>query len=685
MSPSPPDPSPVPGMTLGADGAEFAVYAGRAESVLLSLFESYDTAGRTERTHRLTRADDGWWVGSLRDVRPGHRYGLRASGPWDPLAGHRYDPSALVLDPYARSVDRRRLGVVVRDDFDWGTDRHPRHHWADTVIYETHVRSLTMLHPEVPEEVRGTYAGLAQPAVIDHLHRIGVTAVELLPIHAIASEPALLARGMRNYWGYNSVSFFAPEPRYAATRNPQYVLDEFKTMVKRLHEADIEVILDVVYNHTAEQGSADGQTLSWRGLDNAAYYRLDSRGHDIDVTGCGNTFGINEAVARRQVLDSLRYWVQECHVDGFRFDLAVALARGAGGDYDPHHPFLVAVQNDPVLSQVKLIAEPWDVGTNGWRTGQFPAPFREWNDRFRDDVRTFWLTDTARLSSTVPGHGVRDLATRLAGSEDLFGRPGRSPFASVNFITAHDGFTAYDLTSYNEKHNEDNNEGNRDGSSYNRSWNHGVEGPTGDPEIQRARRQSMRNLLATLLLATGTPMLNAGDEFGRTQGGNNNPYCQDNEISWFDWDLAPWQRQLIESFAALTAIRRKYPVLRQGTFFSGRHLNPDGTQDLSWYGADGQPMTVERWNYTEKRTLQVHFNGAFAGLTSVLLVIYGLLERGSVTLPPVPGCTAYRQVWSSADETPMGPGPRREPGPIEVRACSLVVFEVENGLPPLRR
>ena len=667
-----------PGLTLRPGGADFAVYCGHADAVRVSVFDADDSAGRTERTLPLSRHASGWWSAFLPGIKPGQRYGVRADGPWDPIAGHRYDSSALLLDPYARAIDAHGLGVIVADGFDWGEDRHPRNAWADTVIYEAHVRSLTMLHPDIPEPLRGTYAALAHPAIIDYLHRLGVTAIELLPIHAMKSEDRLLARRMRNHWGYNTLGFFAPEPWYAAATDPQGVLDEFKGMVKALHRANIEVILDVVYNHTAEQESVDGRTLSWRGLDNAAYYRLDGRGHDIDVTGCGNTLDVGRDIGRQQVLDSLRYWVQDCHIDGFRFDLAVTLGRGRTNHYDPNHPLLMALRTDPAFAHTKLIAEPWDIGPDGWRTGQFPAPFAEWNDRFRDDVRTFWLTDTARQHAPGPVHGVRELATRLAGSEDLFGAPGRGPLASINFVAAHDGFTTFDLTSYNEKHNEANGEGNRDGSAHNRSWNHGVEGPSDDPSVLRARVASTRNLLATLLLSTGTPMVNAGDEFGRTQDGNNNPYCQDNELTWFDWDLAPWQEELTETFAYLSALRRQYPVLRQHRFFSNREANPDDSPDLGWFDSDGAPMTVAVWNNAEQRTLQVYFNGAFLGHHSVLLVIHGGLDRTTVELPLLPGTVGYRLLWDSAGAVPAGPGPRREPGTAAVSACSIQVFEVDD-------
>src|SRR6478672_8677354 len=478
---------PPLGMTLVDGGANFAVYAGHATSVEVCLFEEGDLDGTTERRIPLTERTHGIWFDFLEGVGPGQRYGLRVDGPWRPADGMRHNPAKLLLDPYARAIEGdvvwlppvyahrvdRSLegddelqspensaafvprGVVVDDRFDWGDDALPRRPLSETLVYEAHVRNLTMRHPDVPEELRGTYAGLCHPSVLRHLEDLGVTAVELLPVHAFTSEPELVRRGMRNHWGYNTMGFFAPHAAYAAASDPQGALDEFKGMVKLLHAEGIEVILDVVYNHTAEQ-SRRGASLSWRGLDNRAYYRLDDRGHDVDVTGCGNTLDLRNAMVCRMVLDSLRYWVQECHVDGFRFDLAVALARGRSDEFDPDHPFLVALRTDPVLSRVKLIAEPWDVGMHGWRTGQFPPPFSEWNDRFRDAARTFWLGDLRGQEGGHPGHGVRELATRLAGSQDLFGARDRGPVASVNYVASHDGFTVTDLTRYNVKHNDAN-------------------------------------------------------------------------------------------------------------------------------------------------------------------------------------------------------------------------------------
>jgi isoamylase len=664
-------------MHLIEGGAEFSVYAGHGDSVDLVLFEGADVHGG-HRTVPLVDHAHGWWFGTVEGVTPGQRYAVRASGPDDPALGLHYDPSTLLLDPYARAIDNQSVGAVIRPEFDWEGDRRLRRPWTDTVIYETHVRGLTMRHPEVPAHLRGTYAGLAHPVVIEHLRTIGVTAVELLPIHAIRSEPGLIARGMRNYWGYNTLGFFAPEPRYAAARDPQGIVDEFKGMVKLLHRAGIEVILDVVYNHTAEQGFHGGQTLSWRGLDNRAYYRLDSRGREIDFTGCGNTLDLRHPVVVQQVLDSLRYWVDECHIDGFRFDLAVALARGRDDAYDPDHAFLVALRTDPLLSTVKLIAEPWDVGPAGWRTGGFPPPFAEWNDRFRDDVRTFWLTDVgAQFGGGHHRHGVRHVATRLAGSEDFFGGRARGPIASINFVTAHDGFTLADLTAYNEKHNEANGEGNRDGAAYNRSWNHGIEGPSDDQQILDWRRRAMRNLLGTLLLSHGVPMLNAGDEFGRSQGGNNNPYCQDNELTWFNWQRKPWQQALTATVTHLTSLRRQLPVLRQRHFLTGRTVGDGGPADVSWHGADGEFMTPRDWENPGRAVLQMLLSDVDREQTSVLLVFNGSNEATTVVLPPPPNGPAYHLLWDSSDEWPRPPGTQREAGPVDIGPVTMQVWSCE--------
>ncbi|MGG5258397.1 glycogen debranching protein GlgX [Phycicoccus avicenniae] len=703
--PAPPGPTtrdlpPPPGVTLVAGGADVAVYAGHADSVEVCLFEAGDVEGASERRVPLRERAHGWWFGFVPGVGAGTRYNLRVDGPWDPERGLLHNPAKLLLDPcagaleggvtwgpelYGHTVDgswhgeleqlsgldsRGHVprGVVVDHSFDWGGDRAPGRSRGEAVAYEAHVRNQTMLHPGVPEHLRGTYAGLAHPASVEHLLSLGVTAVELLPVQAFTHEPHLVRRGMVNHWGYNTLGFMAPHAAYAAARDPQGVVDEVKGMVKLLHAAGIEVVLDVVYNHTAEQ-SRSGATLSWRGLDQRAYYRLDERGRDIDVTGCGNTLDLRHPVVCRMVLDSLRHWVQEYHVDGFRFDLAVALGRGRGDDFDPDHPFLVALRTDPVLSRVMLVAEPWDLGMHGWRTGQFPPPFLEWNDRFRDTVRRFWVGDVRAAAHGQPSHDARELATRLTGSRDLFGARDRGPTASVNFVTAHDGFTLADLVTYDHKHNEANGEDNRDGSDGNGSWNHGAEGPTEDADVLAARGRALRNLLGTLLLSSGVPMLTAGDELGRTQGGNNNPYCQDNEITWVDWDLAPWQEDLLATTRHLLAVRRALPVLRQRVWLTGREVDDDGTLDVQWYAADGLPMGG-RWQDEGARVLQMALAPVEEDGQGALLVVNGSTRPVEVRLPEG---TTGRLAWDSADERPRDLGDP-ESGPVTVAPTSLRVY-----------
>ncbi|OFE16772.1 glycogen debranching enzyme GlgX [Humibacillus sp. DSM 29435] len=678
-----PDLPPELGVRTTADGAQFCVYAGHAGSVEVCLFERLPDGTEVERRVPLTQRAHGAWFDTVPGVGVGQRYGLRVGGEWSPNESLLHNSAKLLLDPYARAIegeveldpalyghhvlpdlrgdrsvrDERDSAphmprcVIVDDEFDWGTDKPPRHSLTETLIYEVHVKNATMRHPGVPEHLRGTYAGLAHPAFVEHLLGLGVTAVELLPVHSFTHEPELVVRGLTNHWGYNTLGFFAPHAAYASVADPQGVLDEFKTMVRDLHSAGIEVLLDVVYNHTAEQ-HRDGMTLSWRGLDQRAYYRLDGRGADIDVTGCGNTLDLTHPVVARLVLDSLRYWVQECHIDGFRFDLAVALARGRDDGYDRDHSFHVALRTDPVLSRVKLVAEPWDLGIHGWRTGQFPPPFSEWNDRFRDTARTFWLRDLAAASSGSTGHGVRELATRVAGSADMFDRSDRGTIASINFVTAHDGFTLADLTTYDVKHNGVNGEGGNDGTNDNRSWNHGVEGRGADAGVWVARRRSMRNLLGTLLVSSGVPMLAGGDEFGRGQRGNNNPYSQDNEISWNDWDLEPWQLDLLATTAHLTALRRDHPVLRQRSFFTGRQVDANGSTDLAWFGGDGGPME-SRFDRADTVVVQALFDGAWLGHRSLLLTFNGGLWPAGASLPEAPGVTAYELLWNSTDERPV--------------------------------
>ncbi len=671
------------GVTLTPDGAEFCLLARHADAVELCLF---DEAGQ-ERRVPLTRRAHGIWWDHVPGVAGGQRYGYRVHGPWAPHEGHRHNPAKLLLDPYAVAVegqvswgpevhghlvDDRWVGdgttqddrdsaafmprsVVLDDDFDWGDDRLPSVPFTETVVYEAHVRGLTMRHPGVPAEIRGTYAALGHPAVLEHLRGLGVTTLELLPVHAFTDEPHLVRLGLSNYWGYNTLGFFAPHPAYAAATDPAAVVRELKGAIKALHAADIEVVLDVVYNHTCEQAGHSGATLSWRGIDNRTYYRLDEGGHDIDVTGCGNTLDLRDPLVTRMVLDSLRHWVEEFHIDGFRFDLAPALARGRDDAYDRDHAFHVALRTDPVLSRVKLVAEPWDVGVHGWRTGQFPPPFAEWNDWFRDPVRTFWLPDVHRDLQGQPGHGVRELATRMAGSEDLFGHEDRGPIASVNYVTAHDGFTLADLTAYLHRHNQANGEANHDGHGDNRSWNHGVEGLTDDEQVLTARRRSARNLLATLLLSPGVPMVTAGDELGRSQQGNNNAYCQDNELSWLDWDLAPWQEELLADTRRLAALRREHPVLRPREFPTFEAV--PGRVRLRWFDEHGEVMTERQWTDPRRRVVQALFDTRHdddAGGAPVLLVLNGGVDPVEPALPEVHGLEDWSLRWSSHADGQVG-------------------------------
>ncbi|WP_442812967.1 glycogen debranching protein GlgX [Streptomyces sp. NBC_01800] len=664
----------------GVAGTNFALWAGGAEAVVLCLFDEEGNETRlplTELTHEV-------WHGFVPGVRPGQRYGYRVHGRWDPWTGARWNAAKLLLDPYARAVDgsftlpaevyghvrdwpQQQVadtvrderdsapfvpkGVVVHDDDDWAEDRRPKTPWADSVIYELHVRGFTKLHPGIPEELRGTYAGLAHPAAIGHLQRLGVTAVELLPVHQFAHEDHLLRRGLHNYWGYNSIGYFAPHADYSASGTGGQQVGEFKRMVRALHDAGIEVILDVVYNHTAE-ASELGPMLSLRGIDNRGYYRLQSDARRYaDYTGCGNTLHVVQPHVLRLITDSLRYWVTEMGVDGFRFDLAAALARSMH-DVDMLSPFLAVIAQDPVLRRVKLIAEPWDVGNGGYQVGAFPPLWTEWNDRYRDAVRDFWR-------GALPD--VRDLGYRLTGSSDLYAWGGRRPYASVNFITAHDGFTLRDLVSYEQKHNEANGEGNRDGTSDNRAWNCGAEGGTDDPGINALRRRQLRNLLTTLLLSTGVPMLVAGDEMGRTQGGNNNAYCQDNEVSWLDWSLLdqPQWRELTELTARLLALRHAHPVLRRRAFFSGRAQAADGLRDLAWFTRQGKEMTETDW-YAPAATIGLYLSGRdIPGRDargeqvtddSFLAILHAADRPISFRLPGPPWAQAYELVLDTSQE-----------------------------------
>jgi isoamylase len=614
------------GATWDGSGTNFALFSEVAERVELCLFDESGAETRLE----LTEVDGFVWHSYLPGVGPGQRYGYRVTGPYEPRAGHRCNPAKLLLDPYGKAIDGSLTwdpalfdyqpgapgsrndadsapfmprNVVISPYFDWADDRPPRTPYHQTVIYEAHVRGLTMRHPQVPPEMRGSYSGLATTPVIDHLTRLGVTAIELMPVHQPVSEAQLVQRGLTNYWGYNTIGFLAPDNRYSQAAEPHGQVAEFKAMVKALHAAGIEVILDVVYNHTAE-GGALGPTLSFRGIDNAAYYRLDDTDPSVylDYTGCGNSLNVRHPHALQLIMDSLRYWVIEMHVDGFRFDLASALARELH-EVDRLSSFFELVQQDPVVSQVKLIAEPWDVGAGGYQVGKFPPLWSEWNGKYRDTVRDYWRGVPAALP---------EFASRISGSSDLYETSARRPVASVNFVTCHDGFTLRDLVSYDDKHNEANGDGNTDGTSDNRSWNCGTEGPTDDPAINELRARQERNFLVTLFCSQGVPMLLAGDELGRTQRGNNNAYCQDNEISWVDWETTgPADAGLLELTRTLSALRRDHPVFRRRRFFSGLPSGPDGTvRDIIWLTPAGGEMTMSDWSSGYARSLGVFLNGS---------------------------------------------------------------------------
>jgi glycogen operon protein len=625
------EPYPL-GATWDGAGVNFALFSEHAEAVELCLF---DGQGHERRVPMTERTDQVWHI-HLPDARPGQRYGYRVHGPWDPANGQRFNAAKLLLDPYAKAIDGtvhwsdavfsytvgHADGDLARDDrdsaphipksvvvetaFTWGEDRLLRRPWNETVIYEAHVKGLTARHPDVPKELRGTYAGLTHPAVIDHLRRLGVTAVEVMPVHHFVDDRVLLERGLTNYWGYNSIGFFAPDIRYASDRRAGAQVGEFKTMVRALHEAGIEVILDVVYNHTAE-GNHLGSTFSFRGIDNEAYYRLvaGDRRYYMDYTGCGNTLNMTHPRTLQLIMDSLRYWVLDMHVDGFRFDLASALARELH-DVDRLGAFFDIMHQDPVLSRVKLIAEPWDLGEGGYQVGNFPVGWAEWNGLYRDSVRSFWKGDEGQAGA---------LGYRVTGSSDLYQRDGRKPYASVNFITAHDGFTLHDLVSYNDKHNEANGEDNRDGHDHNLSWNCGVEGDTDDGTVRQLRERQKRNFLATLLLSQGVPMLCAGDEIGRTQQGNNNAYCQDNELSWIDWRLDGSRRALLDFTRTLVQIRRRHPVFRRRGFFQGRRIRGSEVRDLTWFRPDGKPMTDDDWVNPATRCFGLRLAGDAIGET----------------------------------------------------------------------
>jgi len=694
--------TPYPlGATWDGWGTNFTLFSEVAERVELCLFDEADDGSGTliETRVELTEVDGFVWHGYLPGIAPGQRYGYRVDGPYDPPRGLRCDGSKLLLDPYSKAIEgdirwdeslfdyqfanpKKRntadsaahmpKNVVINPFFDWGNDRAPQTPYHETIIYEAHVRGLTLCHPEVPAAQRGTYAGLAHPAVIAHLQRLGVTAVELMPVHQFVAEQFLVTRGLTNYWGYNTIGFLAPHNRYSSAGQRGEQVGEFKSMVKALHEAGIEVILDVVYNHTAE-GDHMGPTLSFRGIDNAAYYRLSDseRWRYLDYTGCGNSLNARHPHSLQLVMDSLRYWILEMHVDGFRFDLAAALARELH-DVDRLSTFFDLVQQDPVVSQVKLIAEPWDVGEGGYQVGNFPPLWTEWNGKYRDAVRDFWRG----RPSTVP-----DFASRLTGSSDLYATSGRRPVASINFVTCHDGFTLTDLVSYNHKHNEANGEGNRDGTDDNRSWNCGAEGPSDDPAINELRARQKRNFLVTLFLSQGVPMLLAGDEMGQTQAGNNNAYCQDSQMSWLDWGLAAAEQELLQLTETLAGLRRDHPVFRRRRFFLGQGPGAE-KGDIVWLTPAGEVMTDADWGASYAKSLAAFLNGDAISepdprggkiTDASFLLLFNAHSKPLTFTLPEPG---YAAGWEVIIDTASGvPGaihpPRKE---IEVRDHAVVVL-----------
>jgi glycogen operon protein len=696
--------APYPlGATWDGKGVNFSLFSENATMVELCLFDSSDAEKEVHRI-RITEQTNRIWHVYLQDARPGLLYGYRVHGPYDPAAGHRFNPAKVLVDPYAKAIARKArwddamfayqvghssedlapdhrdnaafapLARVVDPAFTWGDDRHPKTSWHDTIIYETHVKGLTARHPDLAEPLRGTYAGLASEPVIRYLKDLGVTAVELLPVHHHVDDRHLVERRLVNYWGYNTLSFFAPDLRYhSGTMDP---VSEFKMMVRTLHKAGIEVILDVVYNHTAE-GNHLGPTLSLRGIDNAAYYRLsplDPR-YYVDYTGCGNTLNMQHPQVLQLIMDSLRYWITDLHVDGFRFDLASTLARELR-DVDRLGAFFDIIHQDPVISQVKLIAEPWDLGEGGYQVGNFPVLWTEWNGKYRDTVRRFWKGD---------GGQVAELATRLAGSSDLYEQTGRRPHASINFVTCHDGFTLQDLVSYNEKHNETNGEDNRDGCSHNDSWNCGVEGPTDDPVVNRLRERQVRNFLAMLMLSQGVPMMSGGDEIGRTQRGNNNAYCQDNELTWYDWDFTKGQRKLLQVTQRLIAFRKNHPVLRRRTFFQGRRIRGSEIKDIAWFSASGHEMTDEEWTAGQVRSMGMRLSGdaieeadefgrPIVGET-LLILLNAHFEALPFVLPAHRASTRWIVVFDTARDGERARNHRERGGrTYDLQAHSLAVF-----------
>ncbi|GAA4552913.1 glycogen debranching protein GlgX [Pseudonocardia xishanensis] len=703
--------SPYPlGSTFDGGGTNFAIFSEVAERIELCLFSDSDDGGVTEERINLPERNGLIWHGYLPRVGPGQRYGYRVHGPYEPGKGLRCNPAKLLLDPYAKAIDGEyrwnealfsyhfgdpdsfndadsapyaMTSVVISPYFDWQGDRPLRIPYNETVVYEAHVRGMTMRHPEIPEDVRGTYAGIAHPVMIQHFKSLGVTAVELMPVHQFVHDSTLDDKGLRNYWGYNTIGFFAPHNGYACfgTRGEQVA--EFKAMVRSLHQAGIEVILDVVYNHTAE-GNHMGPTLSFRGIDNQAYYRLvdGDEAYYFDTTGTGNSLNVRHHESLRLLMDSLRYWVTEMHVDGFRFDLASSLAREFHA-VDRLSAFFDLVNQDPVVSQVKLIAEPWDVGDGGYQVGGFPPLWTEWNGRYRDTVRDFWRGEARSLG---------EFAARFTGSSDLYEADNRRPIASINFVTAHDGFTLEDLVSYNEKHNEANGEDNRDGESHNRSWNHGAEGPTEDVAIHALRERQKRNILTTLLLSQGVPMIAHGDELGRTQQGNNNVYCQDNELSWVDWDRAREHDVQTEFVARLTRLRAEHPIFRRQRFFQGRPIQGSSIDDIAWLRPDGNHMTDEDWNRARTQSLEIYLNGQgipdrdLLGMRiqddSFLLLINAHHQQVTFYLPDESYGRAWETVVDTADPLLAGARRRNHKASARLRVIARSMMVLRCTVPP---
>ncbi|HTC68098.1 MAG TPA: glycogen debranching protein GlgX [Acidothermaceae bacterium] len=694
------------GATADDNGTNFALFSEHASAVDVCLFDDKGNETRAPLTETFHT-----WHGYLPGVGVGTRYGFRVDGDFDPANGFRFNHNKLLVDPYARAIDGAFIlndavfgyprtpgstddageddtarddrdssafvpkSVVVHDDFDWGSDRSPTFAWSDSIVYELHVRGFTMQHPDIPPQLRGTYAGLAHPAAIEHLTKLGVTTVELMPVHHFTSEPALLRRGLSNYWGYNTLGFFAPHAGYSASGSRGQQVTEFKQLVKTLHAAGLELILDVVYNHSAD-GDEFGPTLGFRGIDNLSYYRLLNGRLYVNYTGCGNTLDVPNLHTLQLITDSLRYWVTEMHVDGFRFDLAPILGR-ADDAFDARSSFRGAVNQDPILSQVKLIAEPWDVGPGGYQVGNFPPPWSEWNDRFRDTTRDFWLCGKT---------DARELGYRLSGSSDLFESSGRRPYASLNFVACHDGFTLHDLVTYDNKANDANGEGNRDGSDDNHNWNCGHEGETDDPTVTQIRAHAIRGILGTLLLSAGVPMLGHGDELGRTQRGNNNGYCQDNALAWIDWATA--DESLLAFTRDVIALRRAHPVFRQNSFFTGTSLHGTDVKDLAWFSSDGVQMAASDWYDLSTHSIAMYLSGNDIRQVgdhgepvvddSFLVVIHAGLEPSTFTLPGAPWAASYEIVVDNTGTL----GTTAQPGqPLDVPGLTFAVLRVVDVIP----